>query len=73
MMGQEASPIPVIDISKPSEQTGHELVDAAARYGFIFIKSKSVGISADALDQMFALVCKLPCSKHALLMVIMYS
>lgn len=58
MMGQEASPIPVIDISEPSKRTGHELVEAAARYGFIFIKSKSVGISADALDQLFALVCE---------------
>jgi len=66
MMGQETSPIPVIDISEPSEQTGHDLVDAAARYGFIFIKSKSVGISADVINQMFALVCQQPCSKYAL-------
>ncbi|MCJ1247746.1 hypothetical protein MMC30_004961 [Trapelia coarctata] len=54
-MGQETSPIPVIDISEPSDQTGHELVDAAARYGFVFIKSKSVGFTADVIDQMFAL------------------
>jgi len=58
MMGPETSPIPVIDISEPSEQIGHELLDAAARYGFIFIKSRSVGFSADVIDQMFELVCQ---------------
>ena len=57
-MGQATSPIPVIDISAICEQTGHELVEAAAHYGFIFIKSKSVGFSADVIDQMFALVCQ---------------
>lgn len=64
-MGQETSPIPVIDISEPSEQTARELLDAATDYGFVFIKSKDVGFNADVIDHMFALVCQCPSNTHS--------
>ena len=46
--------IPVIDIGDPS--TADRLVDAAASYGFVFIKGENLGFTADILNETFALV-----------------
>lgn len=49
--------IPVIDISEASEaDTADQLVDAVARYGFVFIKGESIGFTKRVLDDTFALV-----------------
>lgn len=48
--------IPVIDISEASEaDTADQLVDAVARYGFVFIKGESIGFTKRVLDDTFAL------------------
>ncbi len=50
--------IPVIDIpeSGSDEATGLALVNACAKYGFVFIKGKSLGFTADVLNRTFDLV-----------------
>jgi hypothetical protein len=55
-MNRNDSQIPVIDISNGNDQTAHDLVDAATRYGFVFIKSKGLGFSVEIVDRMFELV-----------------
>ena len=50
--------IPVVDIpqSGGDEDTGTALVDACAKYGFVFVRGEGLGFSADALDSTFELV-----------------
>lgn len=48
--------LPIIDISSPDEDTGDRLVAAAAKYGFIYIKSTGLSIGAEIVDKTFALV-----------------
>ena len=49
--------IPVIDISEASEaDTADQLVDAVARYGFVFVKGDEIGFTRQILDDTFALV-----------------
>ena len=50
--------IPVIDIPElgSDEATGLALVEACAKYGFVFIKGRSLGYTADTLDRTFQLV-----------------
>ncbi|MCJ1403726.1 hypothetical protein MMC11_006949 [Xylographa trunciseda] len=51
--GHDTLHIPVIDISRSTEQTGYELVDAAVQYGFVFVKSSGLGLDVHAVNQMF--------------------
>lgn len=46
--------IPVIDLNSPNAP--EELLDAAARYGFIFVKHDKVGLEPAQVDSMFQLV-----------------
>ena len=50
--------IPVIDLPNTDidEATGFALVDACAKYGFVFVKGKGLGFTADVLDNTFELV-----------------
>ena len=49
--------IPIIDISQTnSEEVGEQLVSAAAKYGFIYIKSVGLNIDAGNVDQIFGIV-----------------
>ena len=48
--------LPIINISSLDETTGDRLVAAAAKYGFVYIKSTGLSISAETVDKMFALV-----------------
>jgi isopenicillin N synthase-like dioxygenase len=57
--------IPVIDISGAEQTVAKQLVDAAATFGFVYIKSLGKDIPVDAIDSTFALVIarkKAPCS-----------
>ena len=51
------SHIPIIDISNPDQDTPAKLVDAAATYGFVYIKSVGLDFTHDIVDHVFALVC----------------
>ena len=50
------SMIPIIDLSLTDEQTGNLTVDAAAQYGFLFVKGNNLGFSKEMIDNAFALV-----------------
>ncbi|KAF6222139.1 hypothetical protein HO133_001225 [Letharia lupina] len=48
--------IPVIDISEASAaDTAGQLVDAVARYGFVFVRGEGIGFTKQTLDNAFAL------------------
>lgn len=49
------SPIPVIDISHEDEETASYLVEAAANYGFVFVKGE-LGFTPEVVNDAFALV-----------------
>lgn len=52
------SGIPIIDINSADEATtGKQLVDAAEEHGFIYIRNLGQDISAEQIDEAFALVC----------------
>ena len=50
--------IPVIDISGSRSETevAKELVDAAATYGFVYIKNEGKDIPVEVIDDVFQLV-----------------
>jgi isopenicillin N synthase-like dioxygenase len=50
--------IPVIDLSGslPESQVATELVDAAATYGFVYIKNQGKDIPVEVIDGIFDLV-----------------
>lgn len=48
--------LPVIDISGPQAEVANELVDAAATYGFVYVKSEGKDIPVEAIDNTFQLV-----------------
>lgn len=49
--------IPVIDISEASTaDKADQLVDAVARYGFVFVRGEGMGFTRQILDNAFALV-----------------
>lgn len=50
--------IPVLDISsdRPEIEVAKQLVDAAATYGFVYIKNQGKDIPIEAIDNIFELV-----------------
>lgn len=51
-----AGQIPVIDLSGPETEVAKQLVDAAATYGFVYVKSQGKDIPIEDIDNIFALV-----------------
>jgi len=54
----DTSQIPVIDISGsiPEAEVASQLVDAAATYGFVYIRNQGRGIPVETIENTFALV-----------------
>ena len=51
--------LPVIDISNPHDPTvGKAMLEAAAKYGFLYVDSKGTDFSVKDVDHGFALVCR---------------
>lgn len=53
--------IPIIDISESQADQASiakRLVDAAAEYGFVYIKNTGLNISAAQIEQAFSIVCE---------------
>ena len=50
--------LPVINLlqSGPDEDIGAALVDACAKYGFVFVRGEGLGFSSETLDDAFELV-----------------
>lgn len=51
----EKAQIPVIDISPRNPDGPRQLLDAASRYGFVFIENNDAGIPPEDIAQMFDL------------------
>lgn len=64
--------IPVIDLSGPENDVAQQLVDAAATYGFVYVRSLGKDIPVAAIDNMFALVI-FPKSSGLYTLLILYS
>ena len=59
-MADTAIPIelPVIDISDPHDPAvGKAMLDAAAKYGFLYVNSKGTDFKTEDVDHGFGLVC----------------
>ena len=56
--GPTTSQIPVIDISGsiPEARVAKELIDAAATYGFVYIRNLGKDIPVEAINKAFELV-----------------
>lgn len=54
----QTAQIPVIDVSgnQPEAEVAEALVDAAATYGFVYIKNEGKDIPVAVIDRMFELV-----------------
>lgn len=52
----DQGPIPVIDISNPSEEIARQVLDAASKHGFLYIKNDGGTIPPQDIDDMFKLV-----------------
>jgi hypothetical protein len=48
--------IPVINLSGPEAEVAKQLVDAAATYGFVYVKSLGKDIPVEDIDSIFAMV-----------------
>lgn len=50
--------LPVIDISDPHDPAvGKAMLDAAAKYGFLYVNSKGSDFSTEDVGHAFELVC----------------
>jgi Isopenicillin N synthase and related dioxygenases len=51
--------IPVVDISdeRNQQEVARELVDAAIKHGFVYIKNTGKDIPVEAIDEAFEIVC----------------
>lgn len=57
--------LPVIDISDPHDRAvGKAMLDAAAKYGFLYVNSKGSDFTAEDVDRAFGLVCDVLRSLH---------
>lgn len=62
--------LPVIDISKATPEAGKAMVDAAIKYGFLYVDSASSDIPMDDVETMFGMVSG--CSYHTISYHIIY-
>lgn len=49
--------LPVLNIADASLATGKAMLDAAAKYGFLYVDSAGTMFEAEDVDRIFALVC----------------
>lgn len=50
--------LPLLNIADPtSRDAGKAMLDAAARYGFLYVDSAGTAFGAEDVDQVFGLVC----------------
>lgn len=50
--------LPILDISNPNDPTvGKAMLDAAAKYGFLYVNSKDTDFAVEDVDGAFGLVC----------------
>jgi hypothetical protein len=57
--------LPIIDISSPTLEVGRQMIDAAAKYGFLYVDTKGTDFTAEMVDREFELVSLSPASEHS--------
>ena len=48
--------IPVIDISNVNDEVGETLVEAASKWGFVYIRSHGLDMTAETVNHVFDIV-----------------
>ena len=52
----EKDHLPIIDISQATPETGDQLVEAASKWGFLYIRNQGLGFDTEIIDRIFELV-----------------
>ena len=55
---QEATGIPVINISNANARTAEQLIEAVVKWGFVYIEAHGSGFTPDVIENMFQIVSK---------------
>ena len=55
----EKDHLPIIDLSQATTETGDQLVEAASKWGFLYIRNRGLGFDTEIIDRIFELVGKL--------------
>ena len=57
--------LPILNISNPNDvAVGKAMLDAAAKFGFLYVDSQGSGFEIDDMEGAFGLVCSLTSSIH---------
>jgi hypothetical protein len=48
--------LPIFDISDPTPEVGRSMIEAAAKYGFLYIDTKGTGFTEAIVDRQFEMV-----------------
>jgi hypothetical protein len=54
--GHDILTLPIINISDPTLEVGRQMIDAAARYGFLYIDTRGTDFTPEVVERQFALV-----------------
>lgn len=54
--GHDILTLPIINISDPTPEVGRQMIDAAARYGFLYIDTRGTDFTPEVVERQFALV-----------------
>lgn len=55
----QAVQLPIIDISDPTPEVARSMIDAAVKFGFLYIDTKGTDFTEEIVDRHFDLVCDL--------------
>lgn len=55
-VGEAAVQLPIIDISDPTPETARLMIDAAVKFGFLYIDTKGTDFTEEIVDREFDLV-----------------
>jgi hypothetical protein len=56
VQNEDTVKLPVINISDPTPQVGRLMIDAAAKYGFLYIDTSGTEFTPEIVDRQFELV-----------------
>jgi len=48
--------LPIFDISDPTPEVGRSMIEAAAKYGFLYVDTKGTGFTEAIVDRQFEMV-----------------
>ena len=45
--------LPIIDVSKIDSQTGDQLIQAASKWGFLYVRNQDLGFTSEIMNRSF--------------------